>query len=118
MKTQLALWSLGLGSLLLLSCASSSSSGQGKPVAGTVNVEAVYAANCAKCHGDNGKANTVRGLLSGAQDFTKPTWQKDSSDADIIEAINDGTGLMPAFGKKLRGSEMNALVGYVRRFRN
>ena len=118
MKTPIALWSIGLGSLLLSSCASNSSTGQGKPVAGTVNVEAAYAANCAKCHGDDGRAHTFSGRLTRAQDFTKQKWQQAASDADIIEAIKDGPGLMPAFGEKLRGSEMNALVAYVRRFRN
>ena len=115
MKSFLPLSGLGLAALLLAACASRNPAEPNKAVAGTVNVEAVYAGNCAKCHGHDGKANTMRGLLSRAQDLTKPKWQKSVSDADIIEAIKDGPGLMPAFGNKLRGSEMNALVSYVRR---
>ena len=116
MKTCAAFFLLGLGCLLVASCAGSSNSAASKAKAAAIDVDALYAANCAKCHGDDGKGNTMSGLLSGAQNFTNSKWQQRTSDATIFEAIQKGPGLMPSFEKKLRGREIDELVSFVRRF--
>jgi cbb3-type cytochrome c oxidase subunit III len=81
-----------------------------------VNARGVFVENCATCHGKNGRAHTFHGWLVGAQNFTDPRWQEDTTDDEIIHAINTGPGVMPAFGKKLSPSEIQALAKYVRSF--
>ena len=82
-----------------------------------VDAKGLFAENCAKCHGQNGRAGTFHGWLVGAQDFTDVHWQSDTSDADIIHAIKNGPGLMPAFEGKLSPAEIEALAAYVRTFK-
>ncbi len=82
-----------------------------------VDAPGLFVENCATCHGRDGRARTFHGWLLGAQNFTDARWQKDTSDAEIIHAINTGPHLMPAFQKKLSVSEIAALAAYVRTFK-
>jgi mono/diheme cytochrome c family protein len=82
-----------------------------------VDAKGLFAESCAKCHGQNGRAGTFHGWIVGAQDFTDAHWQSDTSDADIIHAINTGPGLMPAFEKQLSSTEIEAVAAYVRTFK-
>ncbi len=76
---------------------------------------ALYKENCVKCHGESGQANTWRGYLFFAQKLNSPAWQAKINDAEILEAIDDGPRIMPAFKKKLNQEEREALVQYVRK---
>ena len=67
---------------------------------------------CAKCHGEDGKAQTQRGKNLGAQDFTDSEFQKSESDAELIEAVTDGKDDMPPFGKKLTKEQIQSLVKF------
>ena len=67
---------------------------------------------CAKCHGDDGKAQTQRGKSLDARDFTDPDFQKDQTDAQMIEAVTDGKDDMPPFGKKLTKEQIESLVKF------
>jgi mono/diheme cytochrome c family protein len=82
-----------------------------------VDASALYAESCATCHGKDGRAGTFHGWLVGAQNFTDPTWQTNSSDDEIIHAIKTGPKAMPAFEKKLSRPEIEALAAYVRAFK-
>jgi mono/diheme cytochrome c family protein len=82
-----------------------------------VDARALFAENCAGCHGKDGRAKTFHGWLVGAQNFTDVRWQTDSTDAEINRAIHTGPGLMPAFQKKLSSAEIGALAAYVRTFK-
>ena len=81
------------------------------------NAEQIYAARCARCHGEDGKAETRMGKNMGARNFTDAAWHKDTKDEDIFSTIKDGNGAMPAFGNKLSDEEIKALVGKVRKFK-
>lgn len=81
-----------------------------------VNARGVYVENCATCHGNNGRAHTFHGWLVGAQNLASAKWQEDTTDYEIVHAIKTGPGVMPAFGKKLSPSEIQALAKYVRSF--
>ena len=76
---------------------------------------ALYGKHCAKCHGKEGRANTLRGWFASAQDLTDSVWQAETSDADIIDALERGPRSMPSYAKKLSSSEQHALVDAVRR---
>jgi mono/diheme cytochrome c family protein len=81
-----------------------------------VDAPGLFTENCVICHGHNGRARTFHGWLLGAQNFTDARWQTNTSDAEIIRAIQTGPKLMPAFQKKLSIAEIEALAAYVRTF--
>jgi mono/diheme cytochrome c family protein len=82
-----------------------------------VDARGLFNENCARCHGENGRAKTFHGRLLGAQNLTDPDFQADTSDAQIIHAIKTGPSVMPAFEKKLSSTEIDALATYVRSFK-
>ena len=65
---------------------------------------------CAKCHGEDGKAQTARGKQLKARDFTDAEWQNGESDADLIDSVTKGKDDMPPFGKKLSKEQIESLV--------
>jgi mono/diheme cytochrome c family protein len=82
-----------------------------------VDARGLFLENCATCHGRDGRARTFHGWLVGAQNFTDPQWQADTTDAEIIHAIKTGPRAMPAFEKKLSPAEIDALATFVRTFK-
>lgn len=69
---------------------------------------ATYKSKCAMCHGADGKGGKM-----GTKDFASPEI-KSQSDAQLVEAITKGKGKMPAYGEKLKESEIKDLVTYIR----
>jgi mono/diheme cytochrome c family protein len=76
---------------------------------------AVYAQNCARCHGANGRAQTRQGRASEATDLTSDDWIPDA--ARDTRIVSRGKGSMPAFGKRLTQAQVSAAVQYIRRFK-
>jgi cbb3-type cytochrome c oxidase subunit III len=74
----------------------------------------IYAQNCAKCHGADGRGETEESKKHKMPDISSARWQQRHSDKKIIKAIEKGGGGMPAFGKKLSKEEIAAVVSYVR----
>jgi mono/diheme cytochrome c family protein len=65
---------------------------------------AVYAANCATCHGTDGK-----GAVEGARDFNDLDYMRAAAPADFYASITNGKGKMPAFKDQLSdGDRWNA----------
>jgi cbb3-type cytochrome c oxidase subunit III len=85
--------------------------------ANQVDARGLFVENCSVCHGKNGRAHTFHGWLVGAQNLTDPKWQQETTDKEITRAITTGPSVMPAFGKKLSPTEINALASYVRTFK-
>ena len=77
----------------------------------------IWNKECASCHGQDGRAHTLKAKFNGAKDLTKPSWQESTSDEHIFNVIVNGHEKMPAFGKKLSQSEIESLVAYVRRLK-
>jgi cbb3-type cytochrome c oxidase subunit III len=76
---------------------------------------ALYRKRCATCHGNDGRAKTIKGKLKGARDLTDAAWQADTTDERIYNSISNGrSGGMPSFKKKLTVAEIEALVVHVR----
>jgi mono/diheme cytochrome c family protein len=71
---------------------------------------ALFKEYCAKCHGEDGKAQTSRGKKMKARDFTDAEWQQSESDADLIHSVTEGKDDMPPFGKKLSQEQIESLV--------
>ena len=82
----------------------------------------LFRSNCARCHGADGRGDTLLGRTYKAPDFTDAEWWRKHSNItntrNLVSIVSRGKGGMPAFGKKLRRSEIKLLVNYVRRFRN
>lgn len=67
-----------------------------------------YKAKCAMCHGPDGKGGKM-----GTRDFASPE-VKAESDAQLTEIVTKGKAKMPAYGEKLKDTEIKDLVGYIR----
>ena len=74
--------------------------------------EAVFKANCARCHGDDGKGKTK----VAPPDLTDPKTQASLTDADIVKTIKNGRKgtLMVGWKGKLSAEEISAVAAYVR----
>jgi mono/diheme cytochrome c family protein len=78
---------------------------------------ALYKQHCMKCHAETGAADSFRGYLYFARNFTNQKWQASHTDEQILNQINRGPGLvMPAFKNILTEEERLALVKVVRGF--
>jgi len=68
-----------------------------------------YKAKCAMCHGADGKGGKM-----GTKDFASPEI-KGMTDAQLTEVITKGKPpRMPAYGEKLKDSDIKGLVAYIR----
>ena len=81
-----------------------------------VDARGLFVENCARCHGEDGRAKTFHGRIVGAQNFTDAKWHTDTSNDEIIRAIKTGHEKMPAFEDKLSEPEIEALAAYVQTF--
>lgn len=72
---------------------------------------ALWASNCASCHGKDGSGNTAMGKKLGVKDYTK---EQSFSDAEAANVIKSGKGKMKAYKDKLSDADVKALVAYVR----
>jgi mono/diheme cytochrome c family protein len=71
----------------------------------------LFVEKCAKCHGEDGKANTPKGQKMKARDFSNPDFQKSKTDAQLIDSVTNGTDKdMPPFGKVLTAGEIEMFV--------
>lgn len=78
------------------------------PKASAQDAAGTYKAKCSMCHGADGKGGKM-----GTRDFGSAE-VKAESDAQLTEIITKGKGKMPAYGEKLKESEIKDLVTYVR----
>jgi cytochrome c6 len=78
------------------------------PSAAAQDAAATFKAKCAMCHGAEGKGGKM-----GTRDFASPE-VKAETDAQLVEIITKGKGKMPAYGGKLKDTEIKDLVTYVR----
>lgn len=79
--------------------------------------KALFGGKCARCHGADGQGQTVLGEMLEVPDFTNGTWWSEHGNTDdLVETIKNGSGDMPAFGKKLTKAEISLLANYVRHF--
>ena len=79
-----------------------------------INAGALFASECAACHGKDGKGKTFKAKFNHARNLTDAKWQAEATDERLFNSIHNGRGKMPAFGKKLSESEINALSAFVR----
>jgi cytochrome c oxidase cbb3-type subunit 3 len=72
--------------------------------------KAIFAENCAACHGEDGKGNQEL----GAPNLTDAIWLYGSAKADIVKSIETGRGgVMPAWAGRLDENTIKKLTIYV-----
>jgi cytochrome c553 len=73
----------------------------------------VFAQNCARCHGADGRGETALGKELEATNLTDAEWHKKVSDKRLIQSVTRGRAAMPAL-EKLSTDDITALCAYVR----
>lgn len=76
-------------------------------------VDVVWQAQCALCHGPSGRGDGPQGPMLRATNFTQASWQEQTNDEQIAEAIVQGKGSMPKF-EGLPPELITALVAHIR----
>lgn len=71
----------------------------------------LYQANCARCHGADGRGETEAGKLYDAPDISGAR----ASRRRVETVIKNGADSMPAFGKKLSKAQISSVAEYVRK---
>jgi cytochrome c553 len=89
--------------------------------ASAADVKEIWAKDCAKCHGADGKGDTKMGKKIDIKDFTDAKYQDSLKDADMTKAIKegvkDGEKIRMKAAEGLSDDEIKALVAYVRAFK-
>ena len=81
--------------------------------------QALYAQNCAACHGESGRGDgpQAAGLSARPANLAVQARMVNQSDADLVATISSGVGsIMPGFAEQLSEAERWALAGFVRTF--
>jgi mono/diheme cytochrome c family protein/DNA uptake protein ComE-like DNA-binding protein len=79
------------------------------------DIGSTYAANCAHCHGADGRGNTVLGRAMKIRDLRSPEVRRLSEDELLVILSKGGDGgRMPGFQKKLGAETVRQLATYVR----
>jgi mono/diheme cytochrome c family protein len=75
----------------------------------------MYAQNCARCHGADGRGDPELKKTLPVRDFSDPVFLAKEQTDDLARTIMAGKGQMPAFGASLSLPKIQALSGYVER---
>jgi mono/diheme cytochrome c family protein len=107
---------LGLAFVALAAVASPAcSTNDDVGIAMPVDPAVMYAQNCARCHGANGRGDPEIKKTLPVRDFSDPEFQARAQTDDLVRVIMAGKGQMPAFGASLSLPKIQSLSGYVRR---
>jgi mono/diheme cytochrome c family protein len=80
-----------------------------------VDPAVMYAQNCARCHGADGRGDPELKKTLPVRDFSDPVFLAKAQTDDLVRTIMAGKGQMPAFGASLSLPKIQSLSGYVRR---
>ena len=78
---------------------------------------ALFQAQCASCHGAEGRGDGPMAAMFRPADLSDPALQSQRTDDELARAITNGKGRMPAFGAQLRPEAVPLLVGLIRSWR-
>jgi len=78
--------------------------------------KAVYAKECAKCHGEDGAGQTKMGQKVGCKDYSKEAFDMDKAFKAVKEGMKDKDGktLMKAYGESLSDEEIKASLEHMK----
>lgn len=86
---------------------------------GAADGKAVYAKECTKCHGEDGKGQTKMGQKAGCKDYTVETLDVEKGFKSVKGGMTDKDGkvIKKPFGEKLADDEIKAAVEYLKAFK-
>ncbi|NNF54115.1 MAG: c-type cytochrome [Acidimicrobiales bacterium] len=101
---------IGMAAILLVaaSCINTSTIAAPSDDVELVEGQQVYTSQCASCHGVQGEGGRGKRLNEGEVLATYP------NASDQLDLIVNGSGQMPAYGKRLSDEQINAVVRYTR----
>jgi mono/diheme cytochrome c family protein len=106
---------LALGALVFGALAAGCAGDDAGPAV-AIDPAVMYAQNCARCHGLDGRGDPqIRKTLPNVRDFHDPEFLARAQTDDIGRTIMAGKGQMPAFGASLSLPKIQSLSGYVKR---
>ena len=79
--------------------------------------KALYAKNCAPCHGVNGTGGSGNDLIGPAPDLTDSEWQHGGTDGEIFTNIKDGIPpdlSMGPWGDRLKDTDIWNVVNFLK----
>ena len=78
--------------------------------------KAIYAANCVKCHGNDGKGQTKMGKKLQVRDFTQPDVWNTFDDDDAFNAVKNGIKKdgEVVMGYKFPDADIKAVIEYMK----
>ena len=103
-------WRVG-AALLVFGC---DKTNEAEPAA-PIEPAALYAQNCARCHGPDGKGDPELKKIMPVRDFTDPVFVARANNEEIERVIMGGRNQMPAFGSMLSLPKIQSVTGHVRR---
>ena len=83
-------------------------------VASAAEGKEVFEANCAKCHGADGKGDTKMGKMVGVKDLTAQDLTEDQISAAIKDGVKKGDKTVMKAFSDLSADDVKALVAYVK----
>jgi mono/diheme cytochrome c family protein len=79
--------------------------------------ERLFAAVCAKCHGEEGRGGIATDGGPPPRNFHDATFHATHTDAQLVDTIIKGkNNFMPAFGATFTDAQMQAIVAHIRTF--
>ena len=77
-------------------------------------VKEIWAKDCQKCHGEDGKGQTKMGAKAGVKDYTDAKVQAEMKDENAVKAIKEGIKeegkeKMKGYADKVNDDEIKAL---------
>jgi len=81
--------------------------------------KAVYAKECAKCHGEDGKGQTRMGQRAGVKDYTVTDFDLEKAMKSLKDGMTDKDGkvIKKPMGDKLSDAEIRASLEYLKAFK-
>ena len=103
---------MAIAAALLIALQTAAAAPPGSPDQSTRDT---FNTNCASCHGQSGKGDTVIAKSLHVPDLHSTAVQT-HSDVQLRQIIADGQGNMPSFKSSLTAAQIDSLVAYIRTF--
>jgi mono/diheme cytochrome c family protein len=103
------------GALALAAAAGGCTAADDAGTAVPIDPAVIYAQNCSRCHGVDGRGDPELKKTLPVKDFSDPVFLAKAQTDDLVRTIMAGKGQMPSFGASLSPPKIQSVSGYIRR---